>query len=65
MDRARRYNMQEASELSGLSADAVYAVCERIGCSADAVPGGIVGMLRDLVALMVDNVVRRAGGRAA
>ena len=65
MDRSRRYNLQEASELSGLSADAVCALCERVGCSVDAVPGGIVGMLRDLVALMVDNVVRRAGGRSA
>ena len=61
MDRTRSYNLEQASELSGLSTDAVWAVCDRLGLDPDAVPGGLVGKLRDLVGVVVTSVVARIG----
>lgn len=57
MDRSRNYSLEQASELSGLSTDAVWAVCDRLGLDPDAVPGGLVGKLRDLVGTVVVTVV--------
>ena len=61
MDRTRSYSLEQASELSGLHPDAVWAVCDRLGLDPDAVPGGLVGKLRDLVGTVVANVVAGIG----
>lgn len=60
-----RYTLEQAGEISGLSTDTVWAVCDRMGCSPDAVPAGLVQELRFLVGSVVDSVVARALSGAA
>lgn len=53
----RWYTLEQASELSGLSPDLVWAVCDRLGCPEDAVPAKLVLKLRHLVGATVEAVV--------
>ena len=65
MDRTRSYTLEQASELSGLSADAVWHVCDRMGCSPDAVPAEVVLKLKWLVWSLLDAMTARAGREVA
>lgn len=61
MDRPLNYTLTQASELTGLSEDAVWHVCDRMGLAPSAVPAEVVVKLKWLVWSLLDHVIAGSG----
>ncbi len=60
------YSLQQGSELSGVSEDALWGACTRMGIDPESIPSPLVQELRFLVGSVVDAVVAKAcSGRPA
>lgn len=65
MDSSLKYTLTQASEVSGLSEDAVWHACDRMGLDPDSVPAEVVLKLKWLVWSLLDAVVAGSGREVA
>lgn len=58
--RPASYTLQQGSELSGVSEDALWGACTRMGIDPESIPSPLVQELRFLVGAVVDAMVAKA-----